>query len=343
MTDDKQNYDYGIAVLRVFMCFEVVLIHYLKQRMNFTGSGMIAYLRQFAVPVFMVLSFLLTQKKLGGVNREWLAGRTTRLLVPQIGWTITYFLVYSLFDFVFHTEFTEPHDFWWQLATGHSLGLNPTMWFQVVLIWMTVLFVVIVIVFPEKMVIPILICLSGIALIIEYTGAIMALDSYRFEIKYPVGRMVAMIPLAATGYSMACYGVFQRVKKNRIATFLAALLLIVLDCKWSLFKPVDGFGYTGLQAVVISIALLALMESLPFERLGKLMKRIIKAAARFTLGIYCVHRLIGTIIESIINHWSLPIPAGTLAECFLVYVISYLLCLIGYKLFKNTILRMMFD
>jgi len=203
MTDDKQNYDYGIAILRVFMCFEVVLIHYLKQQLDFPGSGMVAYLRQFAVPVFMVLSFLLTQKKLEAVDSGWLIGRATRLLVPQFGWTVVYFLLYSLFDLMFHTEFTEPVDFWWQLALGHSLGLNPTMWFQVVLIWMTVLFVIVIIVFRVKFVIPILICLSGLALIIEYTGVIMMLDVYRVEIKYPVGRMVAMIPLASAGYLMA--------------------------------------------------------------------------------------------------------------------------------------------
>lgn len=68
----EKDYDYGIALLRLCMCFSVVLIHFWLCRTPFWGSNEIGYAMQFAVPVFMVLSFLLTHEKILAGDKEWI-------------------------------------------------------------------------------------------------------------------------------------------------------------------------------------------------------------------------------------------------------------------------------
>lgn len=263
--------------------------------------------------------------------------------MPQVGWTVVYFLVYNLFDIVLKTEFTEPTDFLWQLFFGASPALNPTMWFQVVLIWMTVLFFLIAKVFPKAWINPILIALSGGVLVFEYTGFLMLFDSLRFELKYTIARMVTMIPLASIGYLVGGNTLVTRVRKNRLIAFLLVIILLVLDYLFGIFQPVKGFGSTGLQPCFVAVAFIVLVECIPFECVGKRLKIMIKTASRYTLGVYCIHRMIGTILDSIINHWELPVTPDTFAECIVIYVISYLVCMIGYRLLKKTMLRMMFN
>lgn len=60
MEKDKE-YNYGLALLRILMCFEVILCHF------YNGGGsrflfLFDVLKNYAVPVFMMMSFLLTAK-----------------------------------------------------------------------------------------------------------------------------------------------------------------------------------------------------------------------------------------------------------------------------------------
>lgn len=59
------HYNWGMAVLRVIMCFMVVLCHY-WDALNYQGIlRFVSWMRVFAVSVFMLMSFVLVQKNIG--------------------------------------------------------------------------------------------------------------------------------------------------------------------------------------------------------------------------------------------------------------------------------------
>ena len=81
---EKKEFNYGLALLRTLMCFEVVLCHFWdsddpKFLMPFS------LLRGLAVPVFMFLSFFLTEHTFLEYNKTKAKKRIWRVIYPQIG------------------------------------------------------------------------------------------------------------------------------------------------------------------------------------------------------------------------------------------------------------------
>ena len=96
----KREFNYGIALLRTLMCFEVVLCHFWtidvpKVLMPFS------VLRGLAVPVFMFLSFFLTEHTFLEYNKNKAKKRIWRVIYPQIGWALIYWLGYTIAQFIF--------------------------------------------------------------------------------------------------------------------------------------------------------------------------------------------------------------------------------------------------
>ena len=85
-----------MAVLRVIMCFMVVLCHYWDP-LNYQGIlQFVSWMRVFAVSVFMLMSFVLVQKTLVSHDKGKIINRFKRLLIPQIGWTLIYWVAYYI-------------------------------------------------------------------------------------------------------------------------------------------------------------------------------------------------------------------------------------------------------
>ncbi len=59
------KFNYGVALLKMFMCFEVILVHFWQGTVSFCLIPFDA-LKGFSVPVFMFVSFYFTEKTLKG-------------------------------------------------------------------------------------------------------------------------------------------------------------------------------------------------------------------------------------------------------------------------------------
>lgn len=64
MDGKKKDFNIGLAFIRIWMSFEVVLCHFWKQGKPELGDPLWIFSRmaQMAVPVFMLISFILTEK-----------------------------------------------------------------------------------------------------------------------------------------------------------------------------------------------------------------------------------------------------------------------------------------
>lgn len=82
----------------------------------------------------------------------------------------------------------------------------------------------------------------------------------------------------------------------------------------------EGFGYSGIQGICIAVLLVLAAALFPLDNLPARIKNIILAVSRYTLGIYCMHRLAGTFIRFVFA------KAGIMSDTFLMCVLIYIVC-----------------
>lgn len=149
----------------------------------------------------MVMSFYLNQKSFEKKDVNNAKKRIWKLLLPQIIWSIIYFLVYWIIEIVTHVKMVNGiSDLFWQLLTGHSPCLNATMWFQFDLIVITILFCN-VFYFCNRVIGMIVIVIVGcICLALQYSGLnYQIFGALRYELSYPLGRLLETFPMAVGG------------------------------------------------------------------------------------------------------------------------------------------------
>ena len=113
----------GISLLRIWMCFEVILCHF-KYWDNEPILFPYNYLKSFqnlAVPTFMLLAFILTDINKFSKDENKIKNRYYRLVLPQVFWTIIYFLLYYILDYFLNTKLENGiKDFFFQLIYLHK-------------------------------------------------------------------------------------------------------------------------------------------------------------------------------------------------------------------------------
>lgn len=335
----ENNYNYGMALLRALMCFEVVLCHCWTTEVEVPlYLQPFSLLRGYAVPVFMCMSFFLTQKSFMKKDAGYAFNRIWKLVLPHVAWSLVYFVIYwSVGVIMNHRLVNGISDLIWQLFTGHCSQLNPTMWFQVDLIIISVLFFIIFFFFDEKIGMAI-VCMGGIAcLVLQYTGLnYLLFGSMRYEL--PLGRLFETLPMAAAGFFAARYSVLKPFKdkcyENLIVSILIGALFLVFD---KTVLAVSGtFGYAGIGKIGVGLSMIMFAYNLNFGCFNYKVQNGIKFVTQYTLGIYCGHRLISFFLVNSL-YVLFRLSKGGFYQCVLIYLTGFVGCLIFSKIPVNWI------
>ena len=334
---DSENYNYGLAILRIWMCFEVVLDHFMSwntsnkyeikqpMRLLFEYGGV-------AVPVFMIIAFVFTDIEAVSKDKSKIAKRLKRLLVPYCFWNIAYYVVYYIIEHV-NTEITLTHgisDLAWQFLFGSAI--NATLWFQTEIIVITALYILIYRVFAKKTANMIVTGTAVIAIVLQYTGMHSKLCLVQFPATlfgcyfdsqyfiYTVVRFFEVLPMAAIGVFIFQRGFLgDRSIKTRIVLLfcLVATLRILLNTEF--FVMPYGLGYQGLQVIAIAVVSIFLFFYLPLSWIPKWAKSLIKLIASTTMATYYIHRMVGTIIYNSALEKSLNMTKGSFYDCVIIF------------------------
>ena len=344
MNTETKSFNYGLAILRMLMCFEVVLCH-------FWSGDVPLYLKPFellqglAVPVFFFLSFFLSYNLYLQNDNEKAKKRFWRLFWPLIGWAIIYFICFFSAELIF----PEIKDLWgevkikdlfWQIFTGNSPVLNPTMWFQFDLIIITFIFFII---FKKldlnKALITIFIVLL-ISIIFQYTGLNLFLfGALKYEISNPLGRICEMIPYAVLGFSCAYFKIFDYFEKKKILFFILCPIIVIFLLNYSIINTAPGFGYSNNNNILIAFFITLFAYYISFENASDKIKSIIKFITKYTMGIYCMHRLVALGIKFFLVKFNVDFNTFILAlSAYVVsFIISFLISKIPVKLFRELV------
>lgn len=351
---DDIGYNYGLAVLRIWMCFEVVIAHNMNWDIKIEDQSwvirMMAQYREVVVPVFMVTSFILTDMSKLASNKTRIKSRFYRLLVPHVFWAVAYFVVYKLLDM--KKGYTLEHgisDLFWQLALGHSL--NQTEWFQIDIIILTLLFVILFRFCSKEVAIKATIVIGYVALLLQYTGINgMIFDNVRWKdgfqtdyVTFPVGRICEMIPYAVLGIIICTSHVLEKLKKNRTFIIFGMVLFLYLLFNYSVFSIVDPqYGYSGFRQIALGTATVMLFYYLPLQWLPNVAKQAIRFLAKYTMAVYFMHRLVATVLYKTRLHDDFRLHWGTIRDSIIIYVFcvlaAWIISLIPVELIRKTVI-----
>jgi fucose 4-O-acetylase-like acetyltransferase len=311
----------------MLMCFNVILCHCWNYTDNKRYLLPFSILRGYAVPVFMFMSFFLTQKSFFNKSKDYIIGRMWKLIIPQIVWAIIYYIVYAIIGMVMNVQIVNGiTDLFWQIITGHSPVLNATMWFQTNLIIISLVFFIVFYFFSEKKGIVIIVLLSFISLFLQYSGMYYQwFGELRYELRYPLGRMVEMFPMATLGVIASRYKLVTLFKNNVNNVLLSGVLFVFwvfLDRK--VFVITMSFGYAGIWKVLVGYSLTTFAYNCNFKVFTTKFHSFSQLITKHTLGIYCAHRLIAFFLFNMLS-MLFEIKTNMFYQCILIYLIGFVI------------------
>ena len=141
------------------------------------------------------------------------------------------------------------------------------------------------------------------------------------------------------------YAISQKtvLKTKARITIINSLIILSFITKLKVFSNIKTFKYGGIRLNIAAICIFFIFYLFPFSVIkNKILINIIKQLTSYTGGIYFIHNLIGRgyILRKILS--ILEIERHSLLECIIVFIISYIICFYGTRLFGRTKLRHLF-
>ena len=320
---EKNNFNYGIALFKLAMCFEVVLGHFWRfPKDNFpTRYDMLLGL---IVPSFLFLAFYFSANTFTTADDAKIKKRIWRLVYPQIGWAVIYWIVLMILQIRISSGITFT-DLLWQIATGHSQKLNPSMWYQSVLIALTFIYIIVFRFVSAKKGLLIILSMALVSVWFQYSGLNHLLcESLRYELKFPLRRFFEMIPFAALGYIVSYFNVFNRFRLNENRTMYIVVfgILFLLIFIFRLIPLTPGYGFFLNENNLLGVFVATIFAYLlPLEKLPEKMRSIIMFVTKYTYGIYCMHRLVALVLGIVMT--VLKIELSGFIYCIVIYSIAF--------------------
>jgi len=261
------------------------------------------------VPAFMIMAFLFAGRRFENPEGKWLGQRLWRLYYPLVFWAVVIILLNRNLS---GGALPDAQWRWHDSATWKAFGIHliggswiencQQTWFIGTLLWLTPVMWLFAKVVPRRWHPFLWTSLFFFAIAMQYTGWNHAIFhpvvAWEFGIGCPAERFFEMMPYACLG--LLAYPHWQRRSEMKVweLCLFAALFIggFWLFTHYSLFRPAPGFCYSGLGLIAIAVAAVGMMGFLPFERLPKPVTGTIAYVARYTMGVYLVHNIIGEIM-----------------------------------------------
>ena len=336
-TQKSKKVNYGLEILRMIMSFWVVMNHCYKTN-NETLNNII-FGHRFHVPTFIIISFFFFYNNLSLKNINKIKSRLEKLFLPYLIyptfiWLINYLLYFKSDKFRLNIYYKKLVI---QFLIGR--GVHGVLWFHFNLILITIFFYLLSYIVNQHYLL-ILQILAIISYIMQYSNFnYNFFNIYPDNIKFSVGYLAEIFPLAVTGLTFASLNLITTMRKFRLKTMFFSIILLFLLFKYNIFTLIKGFGKQGFMLNIGALQFFIFFYLLPIENIkNSFILFFIKFITNFTAGIYFWHILIYKILKNYIN----LILKETLLGCIIIYIICYLICFISYKRFKYTKLKYLF-
>ena len=233
------------------------------------------------------------------------------------------------------TEFQkklELKDLVYQLIVGFKFQV--VFYYQFNLIFMTIIFSIIAILFNNNFII-----IFQMLLIIAYFFQYSCWNKYIFSqyspiFKIPLGSFLELLPFAITGTTLHYLDMIIKLKKSKQLSIFFIEVIIFFILKFDIFIKILGFFFPGIFLDIGGICIFILFSLFSFQN-----KKLLRIITKFTGGIYYIHKACYFILKKKLHF----VKNNTFHGSVLVYLISYIICYYGNKYTYNTKLRLLFN
>ena len=332
---NKIQRDLGIELLRVCLCFWIVLVHCLSS----STLTDIVQRNNYHVPCFIFISFYFYYRTLIRKDINNIKNRCIRLLIPFWTWPLIIFVINNLCFLLISrnrfNRFITYNELKIQLLFGRSF--HAQLWFLFNLLLFNLFFFIIAFIFKKNFLF-LLQLFAIIIYILQYSGmSLKFFENYNDCIKYSIGHCLATYPISIISLSFSSINVISQLKCHTFKTIFLSIAIIYISLKYNIFSIV--YGYYGFKKALISFLLFIIFASLSLEKCqSHILKMIIKRMTQYTQGIFCLHNIIRFYLIKLFE-----IKKICFKECIVIYIISYFICFVGTKLFINSNFKYLFN
>lgn len=329
----------GIEILRTYLCFRIVLLHYYSSNNNYINK-----LRKnnlFQVPCFFFISFYFFYPIISTKNVSKMKIRLERLFIPyiiypNIVWIINNLMLYII-NFSIYNRYLNLNELKTQIIVGKGIFGLGTFWFLFNLLILTFIFLIASFLIQKNYLLFFQI-ISLISYIIQYSRI-----NYTFFLQYTstiyltIGSLIETFPLAIAAFSFSSNNIFQILsKKNKTKCIFFCLFVFYLLLNYDVFTKLTGYSSPGIKPMINSIMLLTIFYLTPFEKINSKILKFITQITKYTQGIYCLHCLLVMYMRRYFE------KDGTFYGTIILYIICYFISFIGFKIFGKTKIKFLF-
>ena len=321
--DSTKSFNVGLGLLKIWMCYEVVLTHLADYAVP--EAPILAKLRDYAVPTFMLMTFFFSAQSFAVCKWEWTCKRLFRLALPFVFWSLVSFVVFRLLSPLYPALDAPWQMLGYQLIGGTTRQIGSQMWFMAVLIWLTIFFVALFKLVRPKYIVHALAVVFTISSMVEYSGLNRWIfEGLSYELRNPLGRICSMMPYAAIA-------LFLGLRRGALESISVATRWIIVCVRlgWAVFLfnfkvfvVPDGFFYRGFTMLAMGMAICSVAYFLPLQNLPVRVSRVIAYLSRFSMGVYFVHILVGRVFVEVVGN-----KIGISGRCFEAANITFILSL----------------
>lgn len=334
MIEKKNERNLGLELLRALLSFWIINIHCLssaKLKRKIERHN-------YHVPCFIFISFyflyiILVKRNINAIKR-----RFVRLLIPYLIWPSIIWIYNNVIFIIFRQNRFQRmlnfYDFKIQLLVGR--GFNGPMWFLFNLIIFSLFFLIIAFIFKEQFLF-ILQIFAIISYAIQYSDFIYPFfNEFKECIRGSLGHCMGTFPVSIIALSCSSFNLIEKLKHHYKKGIFFSFIMIYLVYKYNIF--INLHWYYGIKKAYMSVFIFIFFSSLPINDINnKMFIFIIKIITSYTQGIYCMH----LIVHYYLLKYS-PIQNIEFKECFIIYLISYYISFIGFKICEKTKLKYLF-
>jgi fucose 4-O-acetylase-like acetyltransferase len=327
----KSERNIGLEILRMLLCFWVVLFHCVNYSESIILKNFLE--KKFHVPCFFFISFYYFYPIIRDRNSYKMKIRLERLFVPYIIWP---FFIWCFNNLLYlHTKrnrfgrMLTFRELKLQLITGRVFFIQ--LWFLFNLLFLSIFFFIISFLNGNTFFIFInFICI--LCILIQYLSYNYYFSRFKDCIAHSVGHFVISFPLAVTAFCLNKINLIQYFENNGNKYLLFLLIIIVL-----LFVYGAPNTYYGIDKNLFSLITFYLFHLIPLNKyLSKNLKNIIYLMTNYTNGIYCLHIIIKFYFIRLFK------IKPTFLCCYGLYFFCYIISFFGEKAFHKNKLKYLF-
>ena len=264
------NKNYGLELLRMILCFWVVLFHCIRKINN---NIILNFKRKmFHVPSFFFISFFFLFPVLKRRNASKMIVRLQRLSIsyffwPLITWCFNNILFFNYKKSRFH-RFLTLYELLEQWIIGRKFFVQ--FWFLFNLLFFTIIFFILSISFETKLFLKISEVLAILSYILQYSKYnYIYFDRFKDCISHSIGHFVESFPIAITAFILYFNDILNKFSPHKYTVIFYCILGNFFILKYGIFSSIEIYGrtynYNGLDKNIFSLFSFVGFYLIPFD------------------------------------------------------------------------------